>query len=209
MTGQFDSLEEALKNPEEARMLNFAVQDEVVITSDVAKLVNLEEINLDAVQSLKLPDEILQMKQIKHVKMSMSGKNVFEEVKKLSHLLSLSVSGNTWVGDVTFDAFADLEELNISRCSLMKIPAGVLELTKLRQLFADDNAIESISDLKRMKQLEVLTLRENCLSSVMDTLRELPNLRIVQLSGNDIEKDEISGFVSFAEERGIQSDLLS
>ena len=89
---------------------------------------------------------------------------------------------------------ADLEKvtsLNIRGNKLTEVPKGLEKLTKLEELFLDDNQLTDVKGLEKLTQLKVLYLHDNKLTSVKG-LEKLTQLEALDLENNlDLTKAQI------------------
>ncbi len=76
--------------------------------------------------------------------------------------------------------------LNLDRNELTSV-AGVEKLTALKWLRLNENRLASLPDLSALANLRRIYLRDNRLAEVPETLKALPSLTDVDLSGNPIK----------------------
>ena len=81
------------------------------------------------------------------------------------------------------DAGADY--LNLDRNQLEKVD-GVEKLTALKWLRLNDNRLAALSDLSPLVNLRRIYLRNNRFEAVPETLKDLPSLTDIDLSGNPV-----------------------
>ncbi|GFH49812.1 hypothetical protein CTEN210_06288 [Chaetoceros tenuissimus] len=81
----------------------------------------------------------------------------------------------------------ELSILDVSCNMLQEIPK--LNCRKLRNLFLDSNRISSLEPLRQCRWLEVLSVSNNKIRSVNNTLSDLEQLRELNISHNDISGD--------------------
>ena len=103
--------------------------------------------------------------------------NLTELVIKISELPTLPDS----VGELR-----SLEELDLYECELETLPASVANLTGLRSLGLSFNKLQSCPPLGALQQLTALDLHYNFLTSLLEGIMDLPELKNVSIHGNCI-----------------------
>ncbi len=78
-----------------------------------------------------------------------------------------------------------LDYLNLDYNALTNVDA-ISAFTSLKWLRLNNNALASLPDLSALKGLRRIYVRDNALASVPETLKDLPALDTVDLSGNPI-----------------------
>ncbi|KAL4496259.1 hypothetical protein ABPG72_012996 [Tetrahymena utriculariae] len=102
----------------------------------------------------------------------------------------LSLSHNSLINIVSLSKFsASLLELNINFNQIQDINP-LYECFQLQKLWANHNLISSITCLKQLKNLQILSLYNNQITSYTDTLRELQCLEELDLADNPCSKDQ-------------------
>ncbi|KAL4446657.1 hypothetical protein ABPG74_005595 [Tetrahymena malaccensis] len=102
----------------------------------------------------------------------------------------LSLSHNQLINIVSLSKFSSsLIELNINFNQIQDINP-LYECYQLQKLWASHNLISSITCLKQLKNLQILSLFNNQITSFADTLRELHNLEELDLADNPCSKDQ-------------------
>jgi hypothetical protein len=98
--------------------------------------------------------------------------NIIEEIKNLDHLVNLK-----WL-DLSFNNITKIE--------------GLENLTNLEDLSLFNNKIEKITGLDKLVKLNVLSLGNNLIESLEDihSLRDFQNLRLLNLKGNPVCKED-------------------
>ena len=76
--------------------------------------------------------------------------------------------------------------LNLDRNQLEKAD-GVEKLTELKWLRLNDNKLAALPDLRGLVNLRRIYLRNNRFAAVPETLRDLPSLTDIDLSGNPLK----------------------
>ena len=82
---------------------------------------------------------------------------------------------------------AKADYLNLDRNQLEKAD-GVERLTELKWLRLNDNRLAALPDLKALVNLRRIYLKNNKFTAVPETLKDLPALTDVDLSGNPIKE---------------------
>lgn len=85
-------------------------------------------------------------------------------------------------------AGAIIDYVNLDRNALETFPSELTSLTGLKWLRLNDNALVDIPDLSALVNLRRLYLRGNRLTSVPETLKDLPSLTDIDLSNNPISE---------------------
>jgi hypothetical protein len=133
-------------------------------------------------KSNELPEWLFYMKQLKHL--SVSGMDC-----------DYGDNTNCWdIGKVPPEIknLVNLESLQLNMNGFEKIPASVLELTKLKSLDFTDNIITDITGISKLKNLEELTLFGCRLTSIPTEIKNLKKLKYLGLTGNNLSDDEIN-----------------
>ena len=95
---------------------------------------------------------------------------------------------------------AKADYLNLDRNQLEKAD-GVEKLTELKWLRLNDNKLAALPDLKGLVNLRRIYLRNNKFTAVPETLKDLPALTDIDLSGNPVE--EVPAWL--AEKKGLKN----
>ena len=82
---------------------------------------------------------------------------------------------------------AKADYLNLDRNQLEKAD-GVEKLTELKWLRLNDNKLSALPDLKGLVNLRRIYLRNNKFTAVPETLKDLPALTDIDLSGNPVKE---------------------
>ena len=85
------------------------------------------------------------------------------------------------------DVNAKADYLNLDRNQLEKAD-GVEKLTELKWLRLNDNKLAALPDLKGLVNLRRIYLRNNKFAAVPETLKDLPALTDIDLSGNPVKE---------------------
>eukprot|EP01051_Picozoa_sp_SAG22_P021258 SAG22_NODE_4624_length_1212_cov_8.565139_1_plen_253_part_01 len=124
---------------------------------------------------------------ITSVDMASLGKHSWHKLEALS--LSQNKIGATGVEVWEWlQKCASLRSLNLNFCEMTTL-AGVEHLAALESLYLSSNKISDLAPLKSCRQLKTLSLYRNTiqdLDACVAALRELPELRELELSGNPV-----------------------
>jgi Leucine-rich repeat (LRR) protein len=72
------------------------------------------------------------------------------------------------------------------------LPDSICQLTKLEELYLDDNALEDLPDnIGNLQQLRILSLRNNCLTHLPESLGTIPSLKKLYLASNQLQRQLI------------------
>ena len=99
-----------------------------------------------------------------------------------------------------FKAGEAIDYVNLDRNSLEKLPAEIADLTGLKWLRLNRNRLSSLPDLSRLATLRRIYLGDNRFTAVPETLKDLPCLTDIDLSGNPVR--EIPRWL--AEKKGLE-----
>ena len=86
-----------------------------------------------------------------------------------------------------FAAGERIDYINLDRNKLTSVD-GIQAFTGLKWLRLNDNRLESLPDLKALGGLRRIYLRDNRFAAVPETLKDLPKLTDIELSGNPIKE---------------------
>ena len=99
---------------------------------------------------------------------------------------------------------ASADYLNLDRNQLEKVD-GVEKLTGLKWLRLNDNRLTALPDLSPLVNLRRIYLRNNRFEAVPETLKDLPSLTDIDLSGNPV--GEVPAWL--AQKKGLKNVSLS
>ena len=160
----YTSLAEALQNPNEVRVLNLSKQRITEIPASIAKLKNL--------QFLELQDNNIEY--------------IAKEIGSLPLLQELYLGKNRLTTlPPEMGNLKNLRVLDLSNNRLREIPQEVSYLGKLEEIDLRQNQLLAISQkIKSNYSLKILRLSNNRLTKIPEELTRLDSLKFVDLSGN-------------------------
>ena len=97
-----------------------------------------------------------------------------------------TLADGRFAGAVRHDAPCAVDYLNLDRNQLTNVDA-VASLTGLKWLRLNENRLASLPDLSALVNLRRIYLRDNKFTVVPETLKDLPALTDIELSGNPIK----------------------
>lgn len=122
------------------------------------------------------------------------GPGIIDRLASSSTLISLSLEGNdiSEIGPLT--SCANLSTLNLGKNKISDLSL-ISKFTKLRSLNLNDNLISDISPIKSVLGISNINLENNQISSILP-LKGLGSLYQLDIGGNSINLNELSGFSS-------------
>ena len=160
----FNSLSEALKTPDEVRVLNMKSQRINEIPAEIAQLKKLQILELQSNQIEYIAKEIGQLPYLQYLYL---GKNRITtlpaEIGNMRYLRHLDLNGNR----------------------IRMLPDEVGLLTTMEELDLRSNQLLSLNpQIKNLRSLRILRLRGNRLTKIPEELTQLDSLSYLDLSGN-------------------------
>lgn len=156
----------------EKRQAEYAYQD--LLKMIRSRPDTITELSLSGLRLTKIPDEILQIKNLKKLYLSYH-KLEKGELKKLKY-------------------FENLEELYLYSMGITEIPIEILELKKLKILGLTSNPIseKELVKLSSLKQLEELRIDDCELNDIPIDFRDFKNLKTLDLANNNLKSDALT-----------------
>lgn len=120
----------------------------------------------------------------------------------LSKLKVLSLKDQVYetIPDNFWDNCTQVEDLNLMGALLQEIPSGISKLTSLKTLNVKGNEIKRVSEeFKNLKQLENLNFAFNPelnYSDLFTLLRQMPQIKHLDISYNDLKRDEVDALAA-------------
>ncbi|XP_078700717.1 uncharacterized protein LOC144927256 [Branchiostoma floridae x Branchiostoma belcheri] len=161
------------------------------IPEEIGQLQKLQRLELDNNLLTQLPQTITTLPNLEVIDLSLNEfKEIPEEVCSLLHLQVLHMGGNPLkcLPD-KISQLTGLTRLYISNCQFDEFPRQVLQLEGLKELYMGNWAGEGKpslvpEDISRLKNLELLDLRNSGLESLPDGVRELVKLNRLNIFDN-------------------------
>lgn len=168
MAGRYTTLEDALANRDEARLLVLAREERRDLSPRIRELGRLESLFLHGNQLSELPDEIGRLPELRLLQIS------YNRLERLPE----SISG--------------LRELRILKAygnRLRELPEAIGRLRRLNELHAGWNPITRLPDsIGELSDLETLNLSHCKLRALPESIGQLRSLRVVKLPGNQLRE---------------------
>lgn len=94
------------------------------------------------------------------------------------------------------DFIGQIQNLRILRCSwgmqCRHLPDSICQLSKLEELYLDDNALEDLPEnIGDLQQLRILSLRNNCLTHLPESIGKIQPLKKLYLASNQLQRQLI------------------
>lgn len=160
--GTYTDLKTALGEPEKVKVLDLHAKGIATIPNDdLAKFVNLEELNLSGNKLHNLPKSLGNLAKLKKLDVSYNQLDQMESVPS------------------SIGKLVELEKLNLEKNLLFTLPGEIGQLKKLKVLNLSMNKFSSLPDeLGSMTSLELITLKANpTLEELPESLKSLKNLK--------------------------------
>ncbi len=180
---------------------NSYLNSAVGILDKIAKLTNLEELNLCA-NKLNEHDfsplhNLVNLRKLDVSYCDLENAAILDEISKITNLEDLDLSNNKFNGKdfSPLSHFTNLRKLNLSKNDLEADSVGLDKLTNLEELNLSKNKFKGydFSSFKNLTNLRKLNLEENEITITDDLLRvlfSLPNLEQLELCGNELSVDK-------------------
>jgi Leucine-rich repeat (LRR) protein len=179
-THNFFSIEKALKSPEHVFYLDLSNQGLTSLPAELSSLENLISLNLAGNDIKFLPSEMTALRNLTYV--DLSGNRSIETDRTIKHLA----------------LHANIEELNLSNCNIMYLPASVGGLKKIISLDVSNNQLVHLpNELDQLTALESMNVSDNALQSLGWYASHWLKLKELNLSGNE-ELDYSDALASLA-----------
>ena len=164
---EYNSIEEALKNPEKVYRLNLSNQKVQVPKDAWSKFVNLEFLSFKNDHLEEIPQEISLLKKLKVL--DLSGNDFTTLPKSFSELYNLEelflndekkFNLNANIDIISF--LPRLKILHLENDSLNRLPKSIFKLNHLEKLFLNSNSFSEIPDeLRSLNHLQYLDMKDN------------------------------------------------
>ncbi len=160
------SLKEALKNPENVKLLNLSNIGLTTFPMDILKLSNLEVLNLGGNELTSLPPEIRGLKKLRELNLI---KNNFDTLPSV-------------IGEL-----ANMERLELGYNGLLSLPPEIGKLEKLEILHLNFNKLETLpSEIGQLKVLRYINLSGNRVTHFPKELWQVITLEQLILDRNKL-----------------------
>ncbi len=164
---EYNSIEEALKNPEKVYRLNLSNQKVQVPKDAWSRFVNLEFLSFKNDHLEEIPQEISLLKKLKVL--DLSGNDFTTLPKSFSELYNLEelflndekkFNLNANIDIISF--LPRLKILHLENDSLLKLPKNIFKLNHLEKLFLNSNSFSEIpNELRSLNHLQYLDMKDN------------------------------------------------
>lgn len=94
------------------------------------------------------------------------------------------------------ERYQNLIELILDKNKFKRIPKTILKLRKLLRLSLNNNKLIDLKNIENFEHLKYLTVDDNCLISIDDSLCQIEKLEVLYLSNNSIQTINSSLFKS-------------
>jgi hypothetical protein len=141
---EYNSLQQALKEPDSVYKLNISGQGITVIPKEILKLKNLQYLNIGDNKLTVLPDEICNLENLEEIVVySNSFEALPQDMGRLQNLKSISAYNNR----------------------LKNLPESICQLSRLEDLVLDNNNLSALPTcFENLHQLKRISLNQNQLS---------------------------------------------
>jgi Leucine-rich repeat (LRR) protein len=175
---EFNSLSEALKNPEKVIRLNLSNQEINVTDEQWLQFINLEYLTLKNDRLKQIPIAITKIKSLKVL--DLSGNDFIKLPEEISNLTNLE---EIYLNDEknmnlpktlsTLAKLPNLKTLHLENDNLSKLPNEILEFKSLENLYLNQNKFKKIPEIQTLDHLKYLDLKGN---DIKPELQDMKNL---------------------------------
>lgn len=170
-TPMYESLEEALKEPEKVYRLNLSQRNLTSVPPEIAQLKNLRVLSLFGNELSELPDAIAQLQNLESLDL---GRNQFTKVPP--QVLKLK----------------KLKVLYLSANQIRELPPGFYKMTSLLLFDIAGNQISKVSpEIGNLTNLMEINFRVNRIETIPSTIGKLKKLQMLRLNENPISPKEV------------------
>lgn len=218
---RFFSMKSALKKPLEVKVLDLSEQNLRILSDDILKLKNLEELSLGSnpkldfelvfellaqLEKLKfldlqnselqvIPDNISNLKSLEVLWLDDNFIEEFPEaIKKIENLKELKLFSNK-LSQVSFKTgdLPNLEIIDLCYNEFTRFPVELALLPNLKEIIIWYNSIDVIPEgIGQFKRLEGIHLENNRLHFIPEQFSKLDSLKILSLRFNQLNSRSIS-----------------
>lgn len=182
--GQFETIEDAIKNPQAVRLLRLPNNNLTEIPKEVFLFPNLFTLDLENNNITDIPKELQNCKKLNFLLLRGNKINTLPiEILNLKKLYKIDLSDNgLTVAPNEVYYFKKLWELDLSDNQLTSIPSDIRNLKKLRYLYLANNKLEKLpEEVLKMTKLYRIDLQGNLFSDTEKNLirSRLPKTKIL------------------------------
>ena len=175
----FNSYEEASKNPGSVVKLDLSNQNLTSIPPDISKFSNLTVLDLSGNQIENTGTELKKLQNLKELQLANNKLTAFpSDLNKLEKLKSISLAGNNIVSlPTSIGEFKGLEMLFLQNNQIDKLPSDIGKLNSLRYLYLYGNKLKHLPvEICNLNELQVLFLQNNEISHLPHDILKLNKL---------------------------------
>lgn len=218
---EFNSINEADKNPKIVIKLDLSEKDLKTLPSQFSTYVNLEEIDLSANPNLdfrhainilttnkklkilhlsgnnlsELPGNITNLKKLKEIMLDENNfTDIPESLLELKHLEHISFFDNK-IPKISLKEtdLPNLESINLCYNNLVNFPTDLSKLKNLKYVIMWYSNVGKISsEIGNFKKIEVLNLEGNQIENLPSELSELQTLKKISFRNNRLKTEDLS-----------------
>jgi Leucine-rich repeat (LRR) protein len=175
---EYNSIEEALKNPEKVYNLNLSNQNFELSNEDWSKFINLEYLTLENDHLKEFPIGITKLKSLKTINLSGNDfKNLPPAFSNLINLEEIFLNNEKNINlPVTLSILSKLpklKSLHLENDNLMSLPIEIQDFKNLESLFLNQNKFKEIPKIESLDHLKYLDLKGN---NIDPNVLEIKNL---------------------------------
>ena len=181
-----------IKRFKELKTLNLSNNKISRISRSVYNSEQLDVLDLSHNNIFIIPNKLSKLYCLKRLDLSYNNIGSIKSLPRLSSLIHLDLSDNSFSYLPDRLGFKNLELLYLNNNKLKELPASIGKLRKLKELSVRGNSLSVITTrIAYLKKLEYLDLSDNNLSELPKQIRRLRKLKILRLSGNNFTTDYI------------------
>ncbi|WKV11496.1 leucine-rich repeat domain-containing protein [Marivirga harenae] len=190
------SIEDALKKPRKVKSLILIDTSLNILPSEIAKLKNLQLLNISRTYVKKFPKEISQLEKLQYLYLAnnfeLDVENAIQLLPKKS-IRKISITNHPISSlPPTIGEFECLKELQLYNNEIISLPSEIGSLSELETLLLSDNNLVSLpDDLEHLKKLKTLTLNGNNFKGVPDVLSKLGSLESLYIGNKNLSFEEL------------------
>lgn len=188
---KFNSLEKALKHPNNVEKLDLYGKHLKKLTPDIGLFKNLKELSLSNNELISLPADIAKLTSLEILNLSTNGfTEIPEVIYQLKNLKYLRISRNKISSlDERIWRLKNLEELSIGDNYIHDLNIKNNDLTELKSFKCSNNQIYEIpTELFKSTKLKYLNFRNNFISKIPVGISTLSNLIEMDVSMNKLNE---------------------